>query len=143
MLRPEKVTLSGIRRYACGLGGGGQRLLAVWKASYKRKKILNLWRPSSWGSAVMMGICSHDVHVGLPGAASMLPALPACAKGPDAPSCAACSRGPASPCLLAPGSLAPQGPLGLPAHQDYVYQDHVRVFFSPTSSVWFSSLMLL
>lgn len=54
-----------------------------------------------------MGTCSHDVCVGLPGLQ------------------AACSRGPASPCLLASGSLSPQGPLDLPAYQDHVHHDCV------------------
>lgn len=81
-----------------------------------------------------MGTCSQDVSVGLPGwYVCHLLSLPVPAPAPGALPAA---------CLLAPGSLVPQGPLDLPAHQDCVHQDCVHVHFPP-QKFWFSSLIVL
>lgn len=60
------------REHSPWLRGRDQMPLAGWKASYKRKKF---W----FGEAIVMGLCSHEVSVGLPGLQAchlaLLPAL--------------------------------------------------------------------
>lgn len=113
LLRPEKMTLSGIAKCEYGLGDGDQRLLADQKASYKRKKKI-----SEFGETATTGTCSQDVSVGLPGHGMCitfflsLPLLQGSSLFLSAP----CLL-PSASSLLAPGSHVPQGPLDLPTHQ--------------------------
>lgn len=118
LLRPEKVMLFSIARYAYGLGGGDQRLLAVQKSSYKRKKFW-IWGNSSWGLAVMTSAWDcQGCKLPAPGA---LP-LPACL--------------PQDPCLLK-GLLTCL----------LIRTMYIMIVFPapppPSNSVYFSSLTLL
>lgn len=114
LLRPKKMTLSGIAKCEYGLEGRDQRLLADQKSSYKRKKNLNLGKLPSQGQS--RNLCWTARTACVP------PSLPVCT--------CSCSRGP--PCFSLLGSLVPQGPLDLPAHQHF-----------PLHKFWFSSLIVL
>lgn len=90
LLRPEKMTLSGIAKCEYGLGDGDQRLLADQKASYKRKKkYLNLGKLPPRVLAVKTSLWDCQ------GTACVSPSFSPCP----------CSRGPPCSCLLPACSL--------------------------------------
>lgn len=131
LLRPEKMTLSGIAKCEYGLGDGDQRLLADQKASYKRKKKkIWIWGNCHHGYLQSRRLCGtararHMYHLlSLPAPAPGVLPVPVCSL--PAPFCflPACTR---IPCSSGASWFANSS-----AHQHF-----------PLHKFWFSSLIVL
>lgn len=135
LLRPEKMTLSGIAKCEYGLWDGDQRLLADQKASYKRKKKknLNLGKLPSRVPAVKTSLWDCQ------GTACVSPSFSPCP----------CSRGPPCSCLL-PACSLPAPFCFLPACTRIPCSSGASCFANssahqhfPLHKFWFSSLIVL
>lgn len=115
LLRPEKMTLSGIAKFEYGLGVETKGFWLIRNPLTKGKHVW-IWGNTGDEDQQSRHLCRTAR------AACVPPSLPVCA--------CPCSRGPLYSCLQ--GSLVPQGPLDLPAHQHF-----------PLHKFWFSSLIVL